>query len=403
MTNGCMFAQTLDCTTQFLPAVCRAHEETFLLYNLYVNGVDVHLPRRVTRQVQVDADGFVRFVFNVKIFHFENLTCTTRATPQDLDDYVDVTRRALSAHDAAVFKLVCRDRWYKGDAQRLRRILRQPCVTNLIKFACNVMWERGYEDHYTLGQQLSILITTKLIQSGLDFKHQPDTTTTTTTSSSVRGWQDATFEKYLLSLSSVSEIIKRHVFSKKYLCLEVAATYWNAVVQALRDEGLQLVLNEHTPHVMLICVDDDKNSMLYLRKLTHLLQTRVVNLLFVTDVEFYMRANNFMFYLYNSLKFYYYCLKNKFAFESGDKSTLFLLYIIISLEWFNKGHLNSFTLEKSALYNPLELATRRLNSIKRAAQQNRVVACDSEIGVDYIRGKRVRTGTHYGQRIVQLD
>lgn len=389
----------LHYTTQFLPAACRVHDETFLLYNLYISGVDVRLPRCVARNVQVDADGFVRFVFEVKVFRIEHFTDVASATPEDVDDYVDVTRHELSAHDAAMLKLVCRDRWYKGDVERLRRILCQPCVLNLIKFACNAMWERGYEDHYTLGQQLSILITTKLIQSGLDFKHQPDTAAP----ASVRGWQDAAFEKYLLSLSSVSEIVKRHVFSKKYLCLEVAAAHWRAVVQALQDENFQLVFNAHTPHVLLICIDDDKNSLLYLRKLAHLLQSRVVNMLFATDVEFYMRVNNFMFYLYNSLKFYYYCLKNKYAFESVDKPTLFLLYIIISLEWFNKGHLNSFTLEKSALYNPLELATRRLNSIKRAAQHNRVVECDSEIGIDYIRGKRVRTGTHYGQRVVQLD
>nr|QBA83618.1 p47 protein [Spilosoma obliqua nucleopolyhedrosis virus] len=399
MATNSMFAQVLHYTTQYLPAACRVHDETLLLYNLYISGVDVRLPRCVVRNVQVDADGFVRFVFEVKVFRIEHLTNVISATPEDVDDYVDVTRRELSAHDAAMLKLVCRDRWYKGDVERLRRILCQPCVLNLVKFACNAMWERGYEDHYTIGQQLSILITTKLIQSGLDFKHQPDTATP----ASVRGWQDTAFEKYLLSLSSVSEIVKRHVFSKKYLCLEVAAAHWRAVVQALQNENFQLVFNTHTPHVLLICIDDDKNSLLYLRKLVHLLQARVVNMLFATDVEFYMRVNNFMFYLYNSLKFYYYCLKNKYAFESVDKPTLFLLYIIIALEWFNKGHLNSFTLEKSALYNPLELATRRLNSIKRAAQQNRVVECDSEIGIDYIRGKRVRTGTHYGQRVVQLD
>ncbi|AAC59044.1 p47 [Orgyia pseudotsugata multiple nucleopolyhedrovirus] len=399
MANVSMFAQSLHYTTQFLPAVCRAHDDVLLRYNLYISGAGAQLPRRVTRTVQIDADGFVRFVFDVKVFHLERLTVVERATAGDLDDYVEVTRPELSAHDAAIFKLVCRDRWCKGDAQRLRRILQQPRVDNLIKFACNVIWERGYEDHYTIGQQLSILITTKLIQSGLDFKHQPDTAAP----ASVRGWQDETFEKYLLSLSSVNEIIKRHVFSKKYICLEVAAAHWRSVVQALQDEGFKLAFNAHTPHVLLICVDDDKNSMVYMLKLAHLLQTRVVNLLFATDVEFYMRANHFTFYVYNSLKFYYYCLKNKFAFESNDKMLMFLLYTIVSLEWFNKGHLNSFTLEKSELYNPLELATRRLNSIKRAAQQNRVVECDSEIGVDYVRGKRVRTGTHYGQRAVQFE
>ncbi|ANF29745.1 p47 [Catopsilia pomona nucleopolyhedrovirus] len=395
------FAIRLEHTTQFLPQACKLEEEALILYAIYLNGFDVALPRLVKRNVQINADGFVRFNLTIKIFNINNLTHMTHATPEDIDDYVQLTRGAhVDKHDLKMFKLLCRDRWYKGDVARLRRILRQRDVADLIKFACNVVWERGYEDHYTLGQQLSIRITTKLIQSGLDFKHQPDTLEPV----SLRGWQDAAFEKYLQSITSISEVIKRHVFSKKYMCLEVAAARWTNVLRALKcQEKFKVILNAKTPYVLLIEMDEDKHSMMYLRKLAYLLQNKIVNLLFVTDVEYYQKHNNFMFYLYNSLKFYYYCLKNKFAFDNSDKEIFFLLYIIIALEWFNGGHLNSFTLEKSPLYNPLELSTRRLNSIKRAAQHNRAINCDSEIGMDYIRGKRVRTGTHYGKRIVHLD
>jgi hypothetical protein len=334
------------------------------------------------------------------VFKIEELTRSIQATPDDIDDYIDLTRNNnVSDHDKKILKLICRDRWYKGDVTRLKKILKQQEVNDLIKFACNTLWERAYEDHYTLGQQMSIRITTKLIQSGLDFKHQPDTYLTEV---SIRGWNDATFEKYLQSITSISEIIKRHTFAKKYICLEISSFYWSDIIKVLTKESLKLILNSKTPYVLLIEIDEDKNSMTYLKKLSYLLEKKLANVVFVTDVEHYLKLNNFMFYLYNSIKFYYYCLKNKFVFDAEDKETYFLLYTIIALEWFNGGHLNSFTLEKSSLYNPLELPTRRWNSIKRAAQQNRIISCDSEIGMDYNYGKRVRIGTHYGKRVINL-
>lgn len=396
-----MFVNNFKHTTQFFPQACKLEIDSLVVYTIYLNGLDTTLPRWVRKEIEINADGFVRFNFNVKIFNLNNLKHMTQTTPEDVDDYIEITRSCnLSGHDLQMFKLLCRDRWYKGDIVRLQKMLRQNDVSDLIKFGCNVVWERGYEDHYTLGQQLSIRITTKLIQSGLDFKHQPDTLAPIVL---VKGWQDAQFEKYLQSITSISEIIKRHTFTKKYICLEVAESYWSDVTCAFQKEKFNLILNSKTSNVVLLKIDDDKNSLLYLRKLSHLLKNKIINLLFVTDVEFYLKNNNFMFYLYNSLKFYYYCLKNKFVFDNTDKELLFLLYTIVSIEWYNLGHLNSFTLEKSPLFNPLELSTRRLNSVKRAAQQNRIVKCDEEIGIDYIRGKRIRTGTHYGKRIINFD
>jgi hypothetical protein len=378
-----------------------------IAYAVYLSGADTSLPRQTVHlERQINHDGFIRFVFTVKVFNFDCFTRMTDTTPDDIDDYIELTRAGqLSGHEKNMLKLVCRDRWHKGDVARLRRILRQRDVGDLVKFACNVMWERGYEDQYTLGQQLSIRITTKLIQSGLDFKHQPDTSNSgNVEESSVRGWESATFEKYLQSLTTISEIIKRHTFTQKYVCLEIAAAYWSVLVKTLTNEenNFRVIVNKKTPYVLLIEVDEDKNSFVYLKKLKRLIAEKIVNVLFVTDVEHYVKQNNFMFYLYNSLKFYYYCLKNKFVFDNKDTETLFLLYTIVALEWFNGGHLNSFTLEKSQLYNPLELSTRRLNSIKRAAQHNRLIDCDNEISMDYLRGKRVHTGTHYGKRIVHL-
>ncbi|AKN80998.1 P47 [Lonomia obliqua multiple nucleopolyhedrovirus] len=402
-----MFVTKFEYTTQFLPQACKLNAEALILYALYLNGINTKLPRLVKNDVQVNSDGFIRFVFRIKVFDFNCLTSMMDATPEDIDDYVDLTKlNTISDHDNVMFKLLCRDRWYKGDIARLKRLLKQRNIDDLVKFACNVMWERGYEDHYTLGQQLSIRITTKLIQSGLDFKHQPDDTVSTPLplSSSVRGWKDDMFEKYVQSITSISEIIKRHVFSNKYICLEVASSCWSDLLAKLtNDEKFKIVLNSKTPYVLLIKIDEDKNSMMYLQKLINLINNKLINVLFVTDVEYYLKQKNFMFYLYNSIKFYYYCLKNKFVFSNKDRELLFLLYTIITLEWFNGGHLNSFTLEKSPIYNPLELSTRRLNSIKRAAQHNRLINCDSEISIDYIRGKRVRTGTNYGKRVVNID
>ncbi|AAR28805.1 p47 [Leucania separata nucleopolyhedrovirus] len=395
------FATYVDVTSQRLPQCCKYMSETIAYYLYYSSTGDndlrnVHL---VDKKLQVDHESFVhikcRFVkFDVSALGDERGECV----PNDLKTYVEVRYAdRLTPHQRHLFNLLLTDRWYKGDRVRLMRILCLADPSPLIAFVCNTLWERGYEDHYTLGQQLSIRITTKLIQSGLDFKHhQVD-------DSSIfqRGWNDKQFEKYIGSFSAISDIIKRHKSNNKYLALELLPAYAQRLVERLRQE-FTIITNAYVENICVIQLDDDKNSMQYLQKLYPLIKDRTVNVLFVTDLDYYMKSNDYLFYLYNSLKFYYYCLKNKFVFERADYEILFLMNMIVSLEWCNKGHLNSFTLEKSLIYNPLELSTRRLNSLRRAATQSRVLLNDSEIKIDFIQGKRIKTGTHYGHRIVEV-
>ncbi|AAZ38292.1 P47 [Agrotis segetum nucleopolyhedrovirus A] len=398
-----VFARFHVTRTQPLPQCCKFLADPLAVYLLYVNGVVEDAKKLdaryiLSKSIEVDDDGFV--VLQQACVYFD-LNHLRSASPKDLECYVQVTRNQLSAHDMRLFKLLVYDRWCKGDFRRLHRMLTQRDVRSLITFACNVLWERGYEDHYTLGQQLSIRITTKLIQSGLDFKHQQDSDNTDAVVVPGRGWDSKIFEKLISSITSISDVIKRHKSSNKFIVLEIDSVNCEAIKECLRQQ-FAVVNNIQIFNVCAVHLDEDKNSLQYLIKLSHLIADKMINVLFVTDVEYYLKQNNYMFYLYNSLKMYYYCLCNKFVFEYQDYEIIFLLNLIVSLEWHNRGHLNSFTLEKSQIYNPLELSTRRLNSIKRAAAQSRLINNDNEIKIDFIKGKRMKMGTHYGQRLLEI-
>ncbi|ACH88659.1 p47 [Helicoverpa armigera multiple nucleopolyhedrovirus] len=395
------FARYHVTRTQPLPQCCKYLSDPLALYLLYVNQVDVTHTRYVlNKTIQVDDDGFV--VLQQVSVYFDLEFLETTSSPRDLDQYAQVTRPNMTEHDMRVYKLLLRDRWYKGDFVRLKKMMLQQDVSALLTFACNVLWERGYEDNYTLGQQLSIRITTKLIQSGLDFKHQQDSDNTDAVTVPGRGWNSKVLEKFIGSITSISDVIKRHKCSLKYIVIEIDLANC-ARVKVCLNEHFTVIDNAHTENICAIQLDDDKNSLQYLVKLSKLIADKIINVLFVTDVEFYVKQNDYLFYLYNSLKLYYYCLCNKFVFEFKDYEIIFLLNLIVSLEWHNRGHLNSFTLEKSQIYNPLELSTRRLNSIKRAATQSRVICNDNEIKIDFIKGKRMKMGTHYGPRLLQLE
>nr|QNH90957.1 p47 [Mamestra configurata nucleopolyhedrovirus A]UVZ34980.1 P47 [Melanchra picta nucleopolyhedrovirus]UVZ35152.1 P47 [Melanchra picta nucleopolyhedrovirus] len=395
------FARYHVTRTQPLPQCCKYLSDPLALYLLYVNQVDVTQTRYVlNKTIQVDDDGFV--VLQQVSVYFDFQFLETTSSPRDLDQYAQVTRPNMTDHDMRVYKLLLRDRWYKGDFVRLKKMMLQQDVSALLTFACNVLWERGYEDNYTLGQQLSIRITTKLIQSGLDFKHQQDSDNTNAVTVPGRGWNSKVLEKFIGSITSISDVIKRHKCSLKYIVIEIDLANCARVKECF-NEHFTVISNAHTENICAIQLDDDKNSLQYLVKLSKLIADKIINVLFVTDVEFYVKQNDYLFYLYNSLKLYYYCLCNKFVFEHKDYEIIFLLNLIISLEWHNRGHLNSFTLEKSQIYNPLELSTRRLNSIKRAATQSRVICNDNEIKIDFIKGKRMKMGTHYGPRLLQLE
>ncbi|QEI03654.1 P47 [Rachiplusia nu nucleopolyhedrovirus] len=406
------FARYFTTCSQLLPQCCKYLAPELSQYLLFsrlcatqkqdISSIlrdDDDLHYVIDRKILVNDEGFIQIEQTSAIFNIKYLR---KSCPRDLMLYVKATREsALTEHDLRIINLLVCDRWYKGDFERLQKILQKPDLSKLIKFTCNVMWERGYEDHYTLGQQLSVRITTKLIQSGLDFKHQQ--VNDGPVNSGARGWQSKELEKLLGSITSLSDVIKRHKHSCKFIVLELVPENHEAIKDSLRNNNFKIIENSHTNNVCVIQIDEDKCSFQYLIKLKHLFIEKQINLLFVTDVETYLKQNNFMFYLYNSLKLYYYCLCNKFVFEEIDYEMIILLYIIVALEWHNNGHLNSFTLEKSEIYNPLELSTRRLNSIKRAAAQSRVLCNDNEIKVDFIKGKRIKTGTHYGHRILDFE
>nr|UYX49690.1 P47 [Darna trima granulovirus] len=329
-------------------------------------------------------EGFVSYACD--FVHFD-VDAIESCTPEDLDLFAECANSPPLA-------LLLKDRWFKGDFDRLKRIVIMNNRTKLLRFIENCMWERNYEDYYTLGQQLSIRMTTNLIQSGLDFKHHTAKDNSSTLYG--RGWKCDEFEKILLSIKSVADITKRYKCTQTYVMLEIDS---NNVVYAksLLNANFLVITNDAIDNVCLI--KSEGGSAPVLERLQLMIEARLVNVLFVTDTENYLHTHA-VFYVYNSMKFYYYCLKNKFVFYTDDYETLYFVYTIVMLEIVNGGCLNSFTLEKSPVMHPLELNSRRCNALKRAAAYNKTVHNDMELKVDFIKGKRITTGSHDPNRIL---
>nr|AXS01085.1 p47 [Spodoptera frugiperda granulovirus] len=323
-------------------------------------------------------------------------------TPDDLQTFVDHARLVgvNTSKDRCLLMLLLKDRWFKGDYERLTKMLQLKDYTQLLTFAENCLWERGYEDYYTLGQQLSIRMTTNLIQSGLDFKHQIANNGEVVLDGT-RGWSDPVFVKILSSIKTVADITKRYKSNNTYVMLELDEGNKTQLLNLLAAH-FSVVENETLNVCLLHCGKNNRGSYAALEKLAPLIKQRFVNVVFVTDSETYINTHR-VFYIYNSMKFYYYCLKNRFVFDYDDYETLYLIYTIVCIEILNGGCLNSFTLEKSMLMNPLELNSRRVNALKRAAAQNKVLQNDMELKIDFIKGKRIKTGTNFCQRVVEIN
>lgn len=342
------------------------------------------------------SDGFIEIVAECAKFNVAHLTWRTEWT--EVAAWTDTLK--LSEHDRRLYRLLVRDRWAKGDVERLRKLMTVSLTAraNLIKFACNVMFERCYEDGFTLGQQLSVRITTKLIQSGLDFKHMDNLKTAGVHR---RGWASERFEKYLSTTNSVSAILKTHRNVEKLVVLEIVPDAVEDFVTACAKDGLEVLVNSQYTGLVAMRAVGGGGTVACLDKIHNLLLRRTVNVLFVTDADAYVY--NFKFYTLMSLRFYYYCLTDRFTFDAADGELLMLLHLIVRLQWINGGPLNMFTLEKSPIFNPLTLASRKLNALKRAALEERVYDNDVDNRVAYISGKKMKMGANNPNKIINLN
>nr|WPN08681.1 p47 [Cnaphalocrocis medinalis granulovirus] len=388
-SNTTLFVSLYTVHTQYLPLCTRYIMSDLKAYWLYCHGVYKNGPRDkyiIKDERLVFKEGFVCYECDLICFDANNVhTCT----PEDLECF------AL-CKSMPRLSLLLKDRWFKGDFDRLKKIIELPNHSQLVQFIENCIWERSYEDNYTLGQQLSIRLTTNLIQSGLDFKHHINNNKNFIG----RGWQCEDFEKLIMSISNVADITKRYKCSVTYIVLELDTNNSDCVIKLL-SRHYRVVLNTVLHNTCLIVTK--KPSSCVLKQLSQLILHKFINVVFVTDTENYLYTQHKLFYVYNSMKFYYYCLKNKFVFVYEDYETLYFVYTIIMLEMLNGGCLNTFTLEKSPLMHPLELNSRRCNALKRAANCNKTMHNDMDLKVDFIKGKRIPTGTHDPSRIVLIN
>ncbi|AAM70259.1 P47 [Phthorimaea operculella granulovirus] len=381
--NNFKFLTVHKFTSQFFPQCVK-----YLIKELAVYWCPLNCFRH--NEVLVVKEGFIRY--ECEWLHF-NMNMVDKSTPEDLDLFANC--KFTDTDHMEFLALALKDRWYKGDFVRLKRILTMPDYMRLLRFVENCLWERSYEDNYTLGQQLSIRMTTNLIQSGLDFKHHVGNNAVI---KNCRGWNSEEMEKIFANLNSVADITKRYKCSHVFVVLEIDTNNSQYAMELLNRHFDNVITNNYLDNV---CAIRCTNSGIVLESLTPLYEHRLINLLFVTDTETYLHTNN-LFYIYNSMKFYYYCLKNRFVFEYSDYETLYYIYTVVVLETINGGCLNSFTLEKSPVMHPLELNSRRCNALKRAAAYNKTIRSDMELKVDFIKGKRITTGTHNPNRIVEI-
>nr|AIW65151.1 p47 [Adoxophyes orana granulovirus] len=340
----------------------------------------------VDNECVVAKEGFVMYKCDYVVF---NLVMIGKSVPEDLEYF-------CKCQNVPLLSLLLKERWFKGDFGRLLLIMQKPLNVKLAlcRFIENCLWERGYEDYYTLGQQLSIRMTTNLIQSGLDFKHH----ITEENIKTGRGWCEE-FEK-VVNIQSVADITKRYKCNQTFITLEIDSNNFDYAMELLKANFKNVYLNKHVKNLCLIKTKETSDNAIV--KLDNMLKLKLINFLFTTDTESYINVHR-IFYIYNSMKFYYYCLKNKFVFEEEDYETLYFIYTIVMLQIINGGCLNTFTLEKSPVMNPLELNSRRCNALKRASLQNKFIQNDVELKVDFIKGKRITAGTHNPDRLVQID
>ncbi|AQQ80337.1 P47 [Betabaculovirus altermyunipunctae] len=392
-----MFYSTRVVRSQYFPQCVKYLFPAIAGYMLYCDvGDDTGAYHKMSEVIKVK-EGFVSVEVTYVRFDVD-----APCTPADLETFVAYAplRGIDTPKTRRLLLMLLKDRWFKGDTDRLKRMLRLDDYTQIVALAENCIWERGYEDYYTLGQQLSIRMTTNLIQSGLDFKHQIANNGEVVMDGS-RGWSDPVFVKIFSSIKTVADITKRYKSNNAYVMLELDNANQNEIKDLLSRHFR--VVEHDTLNVCLVhCGKSNRGSLAVLERLAPLIKDRRVNVVFVTDSETYVNSHR-VFYIYNSMKFYYYCLHNRFVFDYKDYETMYLIFTIVCIEILNGGCLNSFTLEKSPLMNPLELNSRRVNALKRAAAQNKTFNNDMELKIDFIKGKRIKTGTNYCQRLVEID
>ena len=164
-----MFYVTRQLTSQYFPQCVKYLFPAIADYMLYSAGENVADYTKMHECVRVN-EGFVSLDVTFVRFYLENVD---QCTPDDLEVFVEHSRLVgvRSPEDRKLLLILLKNLWFKGDFKRLRKFVQLSDYTKVLKFVENCLWERGYEDFYTLGQQLSIRMTTNLIQSGLDFKH----------------------------------------------------------------------------------------------------------------------------------------------------------------------------------------------------------------------------------------
>jgi hypothetical protein len=270
---------------------------------------------------------------------------------------------------------------------------------NLYVHIKQIVFERGYENYYTFGQQLNVAITTNQMQTSLNFKHMQQNV-----SIADRGWENPIISMQLKKIELV-DLLNVPKKPNLLLVFEVLAvkdeSIFDEIIQYITQYD-KIKVHYNTKYKSIICIDATNDSLENVNNhLQVLLSGKYIQLIFTSNIMALINNREPEYYFYYSIKYYYYLVTGKYFFDN-DQFILMVIYILAYLHYYNKGSLNSFNLEKQSHFNPLQANSRRLCSLQRAAHSKRQIENEVTTKINFIEGTNINCSGNINSFIMNI-
>ncbi|ABC74923.1 transcription regulator [Neodiprion abietis nucleopolyhedrovirus] len=260
-------------------------------------------------------------------------------------------------------------------------------LKSFTKYLCNTMFERGYENKYPFGQQLSIYVTTNKMQEGLNFKHS------NYDSQIVNSWKG----DKICSVTkpySLMQILEFNKFKYNFTFFEIKNKHiWTLIKDLWFDKTYMDWKNNN---IIAVEFANAAEQECHFATLKPYFEKKEINLLMMTNFNKYDSfINNFYF----ALKIFYYLVTRKYYFDYDDITTIQFLSIITIIRIRNKNSLASF----NSNIHPLAAYSRRQSWLKKAANQHTKICNDSNLKLDFLKGCRLNLGAGDNDLVIKID
>uniref|UniRef100_A0AAN0LMD6 P47 n=1 Tax=Nesodiprion zhejiangensis nucleopolyhedrovirus TaxID=3135970 RepID=A0AAN0LMD6_9BACU len=384
-----MFRNTYICVMKNLPRNC-IHLSTILSkYNIFLN-------HRIYYHVQNDVitNSYVWKKNNTFDLHTTmiryNLELWTRQESFILmEKFIDeLIGRNLSNHDKMLLKLFIRFDWNGNNLyhHHILELYKRDKLHLFCKYLCNVMFERGYEDKYPFGQQLSISITTNKMQEGLNFKHTIDNTQI------ANSWKGDKID-FITKPYTLMQILEFNKFKYNFTFFEIKTKKIWTILE--NKWPTKFYTDWHNNTIVALEFNNTAEQNEQIEYLKDYFDDEQINLLMMTNID---RFTSFREYFYFGLKIFYYLVTRKYYFHCDDHTTIVFLSVIIILRYRNNGSLASF----DSNVHPLASYSRRQAWLKKAANINMTLQNDSNLKLDFLKGNRLNLGAGNNDMVVKI-